>query len=168
MLEQGLCSIQQIRTEEDLSKYLEQLKDAEVKGKKQRRGLYQSQYIKVPTYNDVSGGKGKKLDAGKAKNLFKFLQEEQNLTGVVEIVLNGSRFKIRFNEQHVMAIVVLDGVRCLSNEGQFTKISQEALNFSRRNFLQRDCEIKLRRVDLKGVYHAVITSNKSDFAEQLL
>jgi len=34
MLEQGLVSIQQIRTEEDVSKYLEQLKDAEQKGKK--------------------------------------------------------------------------------------------------------------------------------------
>lgn len=34
MLEQGLVSIQQIRTEEDVSKYLEQLKDAEAKGKK--------------------------------------------------------------------------------------------------------------------------------------
>lgn len=38
-----------------------------------------------------------------------------------------------------MAIVVLDGVRCLSNEGEFTKLSEEALNFAKRNALQRDC-----------------------------
>lgn len=49
--------------------------------------------------------------------LFGYLQDEPHLTGVIEVVLNGSRFKIRFNEQHVMAIVVLDGVRCLANEG---------------------------------------------------
>lgn len=65
----------------------------------------------------MSGGKGKKIDAAKAKNLFTYLQDEPNLTGVIEIVLNGSRFKVRFNEQHIMAIVVLDGVRCLTNEG---------------------------------------------------
>jgi hypothetical protein len=34
MLEQGLVTFQQIRTEEDVSKYLEELKEAEKKGKK--------------------------------------------------------------------------------------------------------------------------------------
>lgn len=110
--------------------------------------------VKIPTYNDVSGGKGKKIDASKAKNLFTYLQDEPHLTGVIEIVLNGSRFKLRFNEQHVMAIVVIDGVRCLPNEGDFTKISEEALNFAKTNALQRDCEVKVKRVDIKGVYHA--------------
>ncbi len=65
----------------------------------------------------MSGGRGKKIDASKSKNLFTFLQDQPHLTGVIELVLNGSRFKVRFNEQHVMAIIVLDGVRCLSNEG---------------------------------------------------
>lgn len=67
-----------------------------------------------------------------------------------------------------MAIVVLDGVRCLSNEGEFAKISEEALNFSKRNTLQRDCEIKIKRVDLKGVYHAQIVIGKKDWALELL
>jgi hypothetical protein len=86
--------------------------------------LNKNENIKIPTFNDVSGGKGKKIDAGKAKTLFTYLQDEPQLTGVVEVVLNGSRFKVRFNEQHVMAIVVLDGIRCLTNEGEFTKISE--------------------------------------------
>jgi hypothetical protein len=46
---------------------------------------------------------------------------------VVELVLNGSRFKVRFNQQHIMAILVLDGIRCLPNEGEYTKVSEEAL-----------------------------------------
>lgn len=96
--------------------------------------------------------------------MFAYLQDEPNLTGVIEVVLNGSRFKLRFNELHVMAIVVLDGVRCLTNEGEFAKISEEALNYSKRNALQRDCQVKMRRVDLKGVYHAQVIIGKRDWA----
>ena len=36
------------------------------------------------------------------------------------------------------------------------------------NFLQRDFEIKLKRVDLKGVYHGTITVGKRDLAAELL
>ena len=37
--------------------------------------MHQSEHIKVPTFNDISGGKGKKVDAAKAKTLFEFLQD---------------------------------------------------------------------------------------------
>jgi hypothetical protein len=68
----------------------------------------------VPNFNDLSGGKGKKIDASKAKNIFPFLKDEKNLTGVIDLVLNGSRFKVRFNNNNVMAVMVLDGVRALT------------------------------------------------------
>jgi len=42
------------------------------------------------------------------------------------------------------------------------------LNFSKTNALQRDCDIKIKRVDLKGVYHAEIFINKKDWAAELL
>lgn len=68
-----------------------------------------------------------------------------------------------------MAIVVLDGVRCLPNEEQFTKISEEALTYSKHNALQRDVEIKIKRVDMKGIYHAhLFFHNKRDLAVDLL
>ena len=75
MLEQGLINLQPPRTEDDMTKHLEELKIAETKGKKERKGLHKSEYIKVPTFNDISGGKGKKVDAAKAKSLFEFLQD---------------------------------------------------------------------------------------------
>jgi hypothetical protein len=65
----------------------------------------------------LSGGKGKKVDASKCKNIYPFLKDATIINGVVDLVLNGSRFKVRFNNQHVLAIVVLEGVRCLPNEG---------------------------------------------------
>lgn len=130
--------------------------------------MFQSEHIKIPTFNDISGGKGKKVDAGKAKTLFEFLKDEPHLSGVIELVLNGSRFKVRFNQQHVMAILVLDGIRCLPNEGEFVKSSEEALEFSKMNALQRDFDVKLKRVDQKGIYHGTILINKKDYAHDLL
>lgn len=63
--------------------------------------------MKPPNFNDLSGGKGKKVDAGKCKNIFPFLKDATVVNGVIDLVLNGSRFKVRFNNQHVLAIVVL-------------------------------------------------------------
>lgn len=42
---------------------------------------------------------------------------------MIDLVLNGSRFKLRFNNQPVMAVMVLDGVRALPNDGDFKKAS---------------------------------------------
>ena len=46
---------------------------------------------------------------------------------------------MRFNQQHVLAIMVLEGVRCLPNDGTFAKASEEALQYSKQNASQRDC-----------------------------
>ncbi len=67
-----------------------------------------------------------------------------------------------------MAVFVLDGVRALPNEGDFKKISEEALQFSKNNALQRDVEIELKKVDLKGVFQGIIYINKKDYALELL
>lgn len=91
------------------------MRDAEAKGKKDRKGIHSNFDAKPPNFNDLSGGRGKKIDAAKCKNIFPFIKDEKNVTGVVDLVLNGSRFKIRFNQQHILAIMVLDGVRCLPN-----------------------------------------------------
>lgn len=115
---------------------------AEEISKKQKKGIHKGgEGGKIPHFNDLSGGKGKKIDATKCKNMFQFLQDDQNLIGVVEIVLNGSRFKVRFTHQNLMAICVLDGVRSLPNEGDFKKVSQEALIYSKINANQRDIQV---------------------------
>lgn len=46
----------------------------------------------MPKFNDFS------YSATKAKSAFSFLKDEKKVTGVVELVLNGSRYKMRFNE----------------------------------------------------------------------
>jgi len=168
LLEQGMVSLQTPRVEEDVTKYFDALREAEAKGKKDRKGLYGNQDVKAPNFNDLSGGRGKKIDASKCKNIFPFIKDEAHITGVVDLVLNGSRFKVRFNNQHVLAIMVLEGVRCLPNEGEFAKASEEALQYSKLNANQRDVEIELKSVDLKGIFHGKLFINKRDYALELL
>ena len=123
---------------------------------------------KPTNFNDLSGGKGKKIDAAKCKNIYPFIKDERNLTGVVDLVLNGSRFKMRFNQQRVMVIMVLEGVRCLPNEPAFVKASEEALQYSKLHANQHDVEIELKSVDPKGVFHGKIFINKKDYALELI
>ena len=115
LLEIGMVHLQTPRVEEDMTKYFDVLREAEAKGKRDKKGLHSNFDAKPPNYNDLSGGKGKKIDASRCKNIFPFIKDEKHLTGVIDLVLNGSRFKMRFNQQHVMAIMVLEGVRCLPN-----------------------------------------------------
>lgn len=119
-----MVNLQTPRVEEDVTKYFESLRDAEAKGKKDKKGLFGNYEAKAPNFNDLSGGKGKKIDAGKCKNIFPFIKDEAHINGVIDLVLNGSRFKVRFNSQHVLAIMVLEGVRCLPNEAEFAKASE--------------------------------------------
>lgn len=43
------------------------MKDAEEKSKKAHRNLHSKDNIKIPSFNDVSGGKNKKIDSGRSK-----------------------------------------------------------------------------------------------------
>ena len=42
------------------------------------------------------------------------------------------------------------------------------MQYSKANALQRDVEIELKKVDLKGVFQGVIYINKKDYALDLL
>lgn len=42
------------------------------------------------------------------------------------------------------------------------------MQFSKANALQRDIEIELKKVDLKGVFQGVVYVNKKDYALELL
>ena len=167
MLEHGMLNLQTPRVEEDVSKHFDDLRNAEAKGKKEKKGLFGHNEPKTPNWNDLSGGRGKKIDAGKCKNLFPFIKDDTR-HAVIDLVLNGSRFKMRFNNQNVLAIMVLEGVRCLPNEGQFSKVSEEALQYSKVHASQRDVDVELRSVDQKGIFHGRISINKKDYAVELL
>lgn len=59
------------------------MKDADEHSKKAKRGIHSGIDIKLPTYNDISGGKNKKIDASKAKDMFEFLKDVPYLSGTI-------------------------------------------------------------------------------------
>jgi len=124
----------------------------------------------VPVFNDITSGReGRyKVDIAKSKSIFSFLKDEKRLSGVVEVVLNGSRLKIRMHQQSCYIILVLEGIRCLPNEGEFKKWSQEALEYSKENISQHDVDIELSKIDKKGIFHGTIYIDRKNYALELL
>lgn len=170
LLEDGLVTLQAPRVEDEFTKYFEELKEADSEALKKKKGLH-GQPIRIPVFNDISvaGKDGKfRIDIPKAKTIFNFLKDEKKLTGVVEFVLNGSRLKIRMNQQSCYIIFVLEGIRALPNEPEYKKWSQAALDYSKEALLQHDVEIELIRIDKKGVFLGRLFVDKKDYALELL
>lgn len=153
--------------DDDFSKYLKELKEAEERAKKAKAGQYSSSNAPAPRFNDLSIDK----NLGKAKQVYTFLKEEKKLTGVVELVLNGSRFKLRINQQNCYILFVLNGIKCMPNDPNDpvgSQYSQQALQYSKSNLLQRDADIDLDQIDKRGVFHGNLFVNKQNFAVELL
>lgn len=59
----------------------------------------------------------------------------KNLSGVVELILNGSRFKVRVNEFSRYIMLVLSNVRCIPLDDNFKGYdvwSNKALEYSKK------------------------------------
>jgi staphylococcal nuclease domain-containing protein 1 len=125
LLEEGFVALQLPRGDDEFTKYIDDLKNADEEAKKKKKGLH-GESVRVPVFNDITSGReGRyKVDITKSKSIFSFLKDEKRLSGVVEVVLNGSRLKIRMHQQSCYIILVLEGIRCLPNEGDFKKWSQ--------------------------------------------
>lgn len=94
---------------------MDDLRNAQEAATKAQRNLHGKNQKQPPKFNDYSlPGK-----AQLAKQAFTFLKDEKKLTGTVDLVLNGSRFKIRFDQSACYGIVVLSGVKCLPNDPNF-------------------------------------------------
>lgn len=72
------------------------------------------------------------------------------------------------HQQSCYIILVIEGIRCLPNEGEYKRWSQEALEFSKENINQRDVEIELTKVDKKGIFHGTVYIDKKNYALDLL
>lgn len=89
----------------------------------------------------------------------------------MDLVLNGSRFKVRLVNQQTYIIFTLHGVRCLPNDSNVktsAEISQKALLYSKENLLQRDVELEFDSVDTIGAICGTMTLNKKNYALNLI
>lgn len=100
VLESGNANLINPRVDEEFSKYLNALQVAEKSAKDKKIGVHSNKERPVPRYQNMNTPNS-------------FLKDEKKLLGVVEVVINGSRFKVRLQNQNFYIIVVLHGIRCL-------------------------------------------------------
>ena len=167
LLENGLANVQMPRVDEEFTKYMKNLKEAEEKGKEAKKGLFSSKEKSVVKFNDLSFQK----NPSKIKAFYQFIQGEKKLAGVVELVLNGSRFKLRLNTHSTYIIFALQGIKCLQNDANikdYQELSNQALLYSKENLLQRDVEVEIETCDNKGTILGNIILAKKNYALNLL
>lgn len=93
------------------------------------------------------------------------------MSGVVELVLSGSRYKVRLNAHNSYIILALQGIKCLPNDANikdYAEISNKALLYAKENLLQRDVELEIDTVDQRGTILGSIILAKKNFSLNLL
>jgi len=128
--------------------------------------LHKSGQYNAPRYNDLSQAK-----ISQQVSVLQHLKDHKKLTGVVELILNGSKMKVRVNEQSCQLILLLKGIRCLPNDNNFPDYelwSNKALKFSKEHLLQRDISLTIDSVDKKSFYIGSVMLGKQDFGELLV
>lgn len=167
LVSSGLATVAMPRVDEEFTKYLKQLKEVEDQARTAKKGLFGLQEKQIVKYNDLSFQK----NAVKVKQFYSFNQNEKKSPAVVELVLSGSRYKIRLINQQTMVLFSLQGIRCLPNDSNvkaYQETSAKALAFSKENLLQRDVEVEFESVDNNGTICGTIILNKHNYALSLL
>lgn len=111
-----------------------------------------------------------------AKHFEESLKRVSRLEGIVERIMNGSRFKIRLLSESAVISFALAGVRCPSTsyraqnkkpvEGE--EFGEEATQYSRLHFLQRPVELKVETCDRGGNFIGVAWCGKECINVQLV
>ncbi|CAD8162146.1 unnamed protein product [Paramecium pentaurelia] len=154
----GFATVQPPRGDDGVSRYIDELTGAQEAANKAKKGIH-GKPVQLPKMTDLSVNP----NLQRSRDAFDSLRTLRKLSGVVELVLNGSRLKLRFQEQNYTSIVVLAGVKCLPNEQNlpdYQKFSNIALQYVKENALQRDVDIELTSIDKKGIFHGHVFLGK--------
>ena len=90
LVQAGLASVLPPRGDDGCSRHMDELRAASEIAMKAKKGINGKEAL-IPKLNDFTTKGG----AGKAKESFQFLKNEKKISGVVDLVLNGCRLKIR-------------------------------------------------------------------------
>jgi len=132
IVRKGFAKVQSGRRDVDqISIYIKGLNEAEEEAIQKKRGIHSKKdFIKIEAYTDYT----RKESAKKAQTFFNYIKNEKEVNGVVELVLNGSRFKIRIDAFKCFMIVKLQGIKTLQfdkNYPDYEKFSNLSFNFAK-------------------------------------
>jgi staphylococcal nuclease domain-containing protein 1 len=149
LVERGLVSVIRHRQgEEQRSSEYDKLVAAEAKAAAETKGIHSGKEFPLGRVIDASES------SQKAAPFLSSFKRGGNITGTVDFVAAGSRFKIFVPKQGVKLTLVLSGIRCPRTARNPSEKSEpyglEAATFATRRFLQRDVEFSVEATDNSG------------------
>jgi staphylococcal nuclease domain-containing protein 1 len=174
LVESGLATVVEHSASDDRSGEYDQLLQAETRAKAERRGVWSD---KVPAHklNDLTvqdrdlSEKERVAKRAELKALFDTLTKKGGaVDGVVEWVINPTRFKVLLPKEKTLVLISLAGVRTPRSDADPTT-DANALKHAKLVALQRECQIELVGIqDKAGALLANVRVNKADVAVSLL
>ncbi|KAI9008144.1 hypothetical protein BC832DRAFT_583239 [Gaertneriomyces semiglobifer] len=148
LVSRGLADIIRHRRDDDnRSSQYDQLLVALDKAQTAQKGIHSQKDAPLHRIGDASAS------AAKARQFLPFLQRSGRVSGVVDYVSSGSRFRIYVPSQSCSITLVLGGVR-VPKVGRSNEKSEpygpEALDFMSKRAMQRDVEFSVAGVDKVG------------------
>ncbi|KAI8928639.1 hypothetical protein BC831DRAFT_447426 [Entophlyctis helioformis] len=144
----GLANVIRHRKDDNSrSAAYDKLVAAEERALKATKGVHSTKEVPVHRIVDASE------NAAKSKQFLPYFQRSGSITGIVEFVSSGGRFRVFVPSQSCRMTFVLGGVR-VPRTGRANEKSEpygpEAADFSTRHALQREVEVIVEGVDKVG------------------
>ncbi|KNC97787.1 uncharacterized protein SPPG_06784 [Spizellomyces punctatus DAOM BR117] len=148
LVAKGLADVIRHRKDDDnRSSQYDQLLIALDRAQKAGKGIHSTKDAPVHRISDASS------NVAKARQFFPFLQRSGTISGVVDYVSSGSRFRIYVPSQNCTLTLVLGGIRAprAGRPGEKSEpYGPEALEFVTRRAMQRDIEFSVEGQDKVG------------------
>mmetsp|Transcript_445 Transcript_445/g.535 ORF Transcript_445/g.535 Transcript_445/m.535 type:complete len:841 (+) Transcript_445:1188-3710(+) len=167
MVSQGLATVVNPRADDETSKYLPALREAERVAKEAKRNLYSTTPAPIHRINDLVTSR----NLSKIRSFESSLVGDVRHVGVVDFVYTGARFKVRVPQENCTFVFSILGVRALNpdpNQPEQDKVAKEAIDYARNTLFQRDVEVEISSADPKGVFYGTIYYSKKNYALKLL
>jgi staphylococcal nuclease domain-containing protein 1 len=157
LLAAGLGTVIRHKKGDDRSSNYEMLLQAEAEAKQKRLQLHSGKEPPPNRVNDLTQAKKQR-----ALEFLPFLQRAGKVRGVVQVVISGHKLKVSVPSQNCQFNLVLAAVRCSSVD--------EAVQFTKRYFNQRDVQVEVENSDRAGNFLGSLTlaNEHMDLASELL
>lgn len=169
LLELGYASyISPKQNDTNVSKFISDYADAEIKGKTAKKGLHSTKLPGNPNYCDLIQANPKK----KKDFLNRNSALGKNVSCVVEHVFSGIRLKLRIDKTTCFIPFKLIGLKTVekdpNNTKQLNDLFDKSVDFLTEKFMQREGTCDIVQHDKNGNYFGFLTINGINVGAELL
>lgn len=182
MISTGLLSVVRHRGEEDRAGNYEEYVERQKTALETRKGMHGDVQTKTMRVNNLTGPDAKK----RSRDVLSGLQRNGPHKGIVEYVSSASRYRVFLPSESMLITLALKAVRCpqstrraygpdgsITDEVPGEPHGDDAADYAREQFMQRDVEVDVHNVDRVGaflgnVYVLSPSGERTDVSAQLL